>query len=376
VDGSLRVLLLLAAQVAIDSCFYRKFAIVPFNIVWYNVLSGSGGPDLYGTEPWHFYLRNLFLNFHLWLLLALLSIPLLLLQHFSRAKGGTRTSWLRGIVFLSPFYVWLAIFTLQPHKEERFMYPAYPALALNAAMSLHIILANLGSADPKDLVSRIPIPIRFATILAFVFTCLALSAFRTLGTMTGYNAPISIYSSLHQAGLANDGSTVCLAKEWYRFPSHYLVPPNVRGKFVRSEFSGLLPGEFHEGAAGYGFGLFPGTYLKPAGMNDQNLEDPNKYTNIKHCDFLVDVRLPSTGVSKLEPSYIADTDHWEHIKCLPFLDAESSGAVGRLGWVPNFPLLPAQLKRVYGEYCLLKRRQKPSMVDGRVDPVPHIETLG
>ncbi|KAK5168739.1 mannosyltransferase [Saxophila tyrrhenica] len=374
VDGSVRALAILALQVVTDTFFYKKLVVVPFNIVWYNVLSGSGGPDLYGTEPWHFYLRNLFLNFHLWLLLALLSLPLLLVQHFSRAKGSTSASHLRGIVFLSPFYLWLAVFTFQPHKEERFMYPAYPALALNAAMALHIILANIGSTNPKDLVSKIPIQLRFIAILGFVFTCLGLSAFRTLGTMTGYNAPLAIYQPLHTPGLAQPGDNICLGKEWYRFPSHYLLPAGTNARFIKSEFSGLLPGEFLESSSAKIPGLFPATSTEPPGMNDQNLEDPAKYTDIKHCSFLIDAHLPSTGVSKLEPNYNADTEHWERVKCLPFLDAANSGVVGRLGWVPDFPILPQQLRRVYGEYCLLKRMQTP-VVDGRVDPVPHIETL-
>lgn len=187
VDGTVRALIVLAMQTAIDVFFYKKLVVVPWNIIYYNVLAGGGGPDLYGTEPWHFYLRNLFLNFHVWLLLALISMPLLLLQHAVRAKGATKASYLRGIVFLSPFYLWLAIFTLQPHKEERFMYPAYPALALNAAMSMHIILANFGSTDPKDAISKIPVQLRLISILGFLLVALAISIFRTLGTITAFS---------------------------------------------------------------------------------------------------------------------------------------------------------------------------------------------
>jgi alpha-1,2-mannosyltransferase len=371
--GSLSALSVLAAQVSIDSLFFRKLVIVPFNIVWYNVLSGSGGPDLYGTEPWHFYFRNLFLNFHLWFTLALLSLPLWLLRYNSHGRDSTNRGQFRGLVFLSPFYLWLGIFTLQPHKEERFMYPAYPALALNAAMALHIILAYISSTNPQDLVSKIPLQLRFIAILAFVFACLGLSAFRTLGTMIGYSAPLSIYTPLHSPSIAHNGDTVCLGKEWYRFPSHYLLPNGISAKFIKSEFSGLLPGEFHEDSSS---SLYSATYTTPTGMNDQNQEDPHKYTDIKRCNFLVDAQLPSTGISKLEPNYIADEEHWQKIKCLPFLDAVSSGAVGRLGWLPNLPFLPGPFKRVYGEYCLLKRKEPKPIIDGRVDPVPHIETLG
>lgn len=370
VDGVVRTLLILTTQVGVDWFFYKDVKLVPLNIVWYNIFS-SKGPELYGTEPWHFYLRNLFLNFHFWLPLALVSMPLLLAQHFLRAKGATKTSYLRGIVFLTPFYLWLAIFTFQPHKEERFMYPAYPALAFNAAISLHIILANLGSTDPRDLVSKIPVQLRLLAILTFVMTASAFAAFRTIGTMTAYGAPLSVYQPLHHGSLAKAGDTVCLGKEWYRFPSHYHLPQDVQGKFIKSEFKGLLPGEFSQ--AVHGFGLFPGTWLVPPGMNDENREDIGKYTDVKRCNFLVDMQLPSTETTKLEPSYINDTQNWEKVKCLPYLDAASTGVIGRLGWVPDLPFIPAKYKRVWGEYCLLKRKKKQQPQVG--DRHLNIETL-
>lgn len=42
----------------------------------YNVFGGKGrGPDIYGTEPWNFYVINGFLNFNFLFIMALLSIP-------------------------------------------------------------------------------------------------------------------------------------------------------------------------------------------------------------------------------------------------------------------------------------------------------------
>ena len=350
-DAAARCLLVVGVQVGIDTVAYRKLVFVPFNIVWYNVF-GANGPDLYGVEPWHFYLRNLFLNFHVWAVLALLSMPLLISQHFLSAKGATKASSLRGIVYLAPFYLWLAIFTLQPHKEERFMYPAYPALALNAAVAFHIILANLGSTDPKDLIAKIPVHLRLLAILGFVVVSLGLSAFRTVGTITAFGAPLEIYTPLVETNIANDGDVLCLGKEWYRFPSHYLMPKTMRARFIKSEFSGLLPGEFAESQ-----GTFSGTWKVPLGMNDENREDMGKYTDLDRCDFLVDSNLPSTVSSALEPNYIQDEANWEKVECLPFLDAASTGLLGRLGWIPDSPLIPAEHRRVWGEYCLLKRKK-------------------
>jgi len=98
-----------------------------------------------------------------------------------------------------------------------------------------------------------------------------------LGTITAYSAPLHVYKPLHRAGITQPGDTVCLGKEWYRFPSSFHLPQGVRAKFIKSEFSGLLPGEFSEARAG--FGLFPGSWLVPSGMNDENLEDVGKYVS-------------------------------------------------------------------------------------------------
>lgn len=36
-------------------------------------------------------------------------------------------------------------------------------------------------------------------------------------------------------------ATVCVAKEWYRFPSSFFLPPNTELLFLRSGFEGQLP---------------------------------------------------------------------------------------------------------------------------------------
>jgi alpha-1,2-mannosyltransferase len=353
-QGGLWSLSALAIQTGLDSFFYKKFTCVPLNIVLYNVFSGgSRGPDIYGVEPWHFYVRNLALNFNIWFLLALAAFPLLLLQHLVLQKAVSKQTLLRSVVFVSPFYLWLAIFTAQPHKEERFMYPVYPALALNAAMSLHILLANFGSTDPQHLVSKIPAPIKLAVVAVPLLLSFDVGMLRTIGTFTAYSAPLSIYQPLHRPGVAQPGDTVCLGKEWYRFPSSFHLPHGVHAKFIKSEFSGLLPGEFSE--ANVGFGLFPGTWLVPSGMNDENLEDVGKYTDVDRCTFLVDSRLPSAPPTALEPSYISDSEHWEKMKCTSFLDASQTQLLGRLLFIPDLPFVPERLRRKWGDYCLLRR---------------------
>lgn len=162
------------------------------------------------------------------------------------------------------------------------MYPAYPALALNAAISMHILLTNLGSTDPNELASRIPPQLKLLITMLVMMASVNLGALRTIGLMTAYSAPLSVYAPLqhqsellrldhHESAIAN----VCLGKEWYRFPSSYFLPGNMRGGFVRSEFRGLLPGAFREGKGDEGFAM--GTWIVPEGMNDENREDPRHF---------------------------------------------------------------------------------------------------
>ena len=247
----------------------------------YNVFSGSSrGPALFGTEPWHFYIRNLTLNFNVWFLLAMFAGPILGLQFLMRGRSTTKQSPVRIMVFIAPFYFWLLIFSAQAHKEERFMYPAYPLLALNAAIALHSLLAYFGTSDPDAVVGKIPAKVKLAVVCSFIALAISAGALRTGGVVTAYRAPLTVYEPLRRSEYANLEATVCLGKDWYRFPSSYFLPRSMRAKFVKSDFDGLLPGQYNE--AEVGFGLFPGTWLVPPGMNDQNIEDPGKYV----CDAL------------------------------------------------------------------------------------------
>ncbi|KAI9809462.1 MAG: mannosyltransferase [Pycnora praestabilis] len=354
-DGTVRASLALVLEICVDSFFYKKILAVPWNIVMYNIFSGSGkGPSIYGTEPWHFYLRNLLLNFNVWFILAGAALPLLGLQYYFRRHATSMQSTLRSIVFTMPVYLWLGIFSLQPHKEERFMYPIYPAIGMNAAIASHMILSYIGSTNPKDLIAMVPPKIKFVFVSIFVLLAIDAGISRTFGMVTAYSAPLKIYDTLQESGVVRPGDTVCLGKEWYRFPSSYFIPKGVRAKFVKSAFNGLLPGEFNEAKVGFGF--FPGTWLVPAGMNDENIEDPGKYTDISHCSFLVDSYFPGSNASQLEPHHVVDKEHWEEILCSRFLDASRTSLLGRTLWFPDSDLVPEQLRRKWGQYCLLRRR--------------------
>lgn len=77
--------------VAIDSYYYGKLVLPTLNILLYNVFS-KHGPNLYGTEPFSFYLLNLFLNFNFMAIVSLASLPILVRRYFgTKLQGLMRT---------------------------------------------------------------------------------------------------------------------------------------------------------------------------------------------------------------------------------------------------------------------------------------------
>ena len=154
------------------------------------------------------------------------------------------------------------------------MYPVYPFLCLNAAIAMHTALNHLGHLSPRSVVGKVPAKAKLAFVAVFVLSISTIGILRTVGNVSAYSAPLEIYKVLQSPEYADIQGNVCLGKEWYRFPSSYFLPKNMRLKFVKSAFDGLLPGGFSE--AGTISGIFP-TWLIPPGMNDQNIEDPGKH---------------------------------------------------------------------------------------------------
>ncbi|KAF8456626.1 Alg9-like mannosyltransferase family-domain-containing protein [Terfezia claveryi] len=366
----------LAAVTAVDTWAYKKLEVVPLNIVMYNVFGGAGkGPDIYGTEPWWFYLANLALNFNILLPLALLSAPLLVLFHFVPTSSSRqhRTSTLALINLSIPFYLWLTIFSLQPHKEERFMFVAYPALCLSSAIAFHAVLSIWGAFSTFISATRVELPLQhtllsilnWGVLILPIAIALLISASRILAVVTGYSAPMHMYSPKYIP--ENATGNICFGKEWYRFPSSYFLPDGMRPRFVKSAFAGLLPGQFLEGEAGRWDR--PGMWAIPKGMNNENQEDMSKYVDIATCDYLVDSFLPSTSMelSDLEPNYMLDNSKWERIHCEGFLDAAGTRSfLERALWIPG-----RNQSKTWGEYCLLRRKHE--VVDSAPAPEEDIE---
>ena len=74
--------------------------------------------------------------------------------------------------------------------------------------------------------------------------------------------------------LEDFGLRLCVGKEWHRFPGSYLIPEGIQVDWIKSEFSGLIPGHFGEKVPQKSrFWLRDGTKKVPPGMNDMNREE-------------------------------------------------------------------------------------------------------
>lgn len=147
--------------------------IVPWNIISYNLFSKAGGPKLYGTEPWYYYLLNGALNANILLPLALLSVPAVLLtaalepKRLLITKPGQSSAAILLAMRALPFYIWFGILSVQPHKEERFMFPAFPLICSNAALTLGLVRGAMEALYVK--VTRAPFRVgKYCAILVML----------------------------------------------------------------------------------------------------------------------------------------------------------------------------------------------------------------
>ncbi|KAI0308111.1 asparagine-linked glycosylation 9 protein isoform a [Multifurca ochricompacta] len=394
--------------VVIDSYFYGKVTAVFWNIVKYNVFSdASRGPGLYGTEPWYYYFLNLSLNFNILLPMALFSLPALAITYkIDRRRLGNaipsveQSSPFRLLALrLLPLYIWIGILSVQPHKEERFMYPVFPLVCFNAAVMTFLLRGWIEVAYIK--ITKSPYRASHSQLfrrstLAIVLLTALISLTRILALWRYYHTPMTIAYEFEKhevprllnatnlletplpppelfeeykkkleenredeqridlSPIKEFGLRICYGKEWHRFPGHYLVPDGIRVDWIKSEFDGMLPAHFHQTHAGIRSRVL-GTRHVPTGLNDLNKEEPMHYVDVSNCDYLVDLDFPHDPIeSTYEPRYFLDDKTWERVSCLPFLDVRHSSRLTRAFWIPGQMW---QSWNRFGEYCLLRNRK-------------------
>jgi phosphatidylinositol glycan class B len=109
-----------ASATLLDSWWFGRIVLTPFNLVWFNVVSSS----FYGTHPWFWYLSS--------------GLPTLIASWSPVVVVGScvllpqKLRWVLVCFVLAP----LALLSLLPHKEFRFLLPSASVLLLLSGPAL------------------------------------------------------------------------------------------------------------------------------------------------------------------------------------------------------------------------------------------------
>ncbi|KAI1213805.1 glycosyltransferase family 22 protein [Annulohypoxylon truncatum] len=128
-------LMSLLLSVPVDSYFWQKPLWPELWGFYYNAVLGSSSE--WGVSPWHYYFTSA--------LPKILTNPLstVALIPFALWNDGTRN---KALPLLIPSLLFVAIYSLQPHKEARFIFYVSPPLTATAALAANYIFARRGKS--------------------------------------------------------------------------------------------------------------------------------------------------------------------------------------------------------------------------------------
>lgn len=338
---------LVSLLISVDSFIYdRTMLFVPFNIVLYNVFSlADEGPEIFGTEPFSYYVKNLLLNFNVVSILAYVGAfanPLFFRDKFRTSIGISM-----------PLVLWSFIFGRQAHKEERFLYPIYPLITLSGA----VFTSNLFNLSKKYISYKWMIR---AVSVSFMLLIALVSLLRMVNLVENYSAPLTTASVFSQ--ISNETSdltikNVCIGREWYHFPTSFFLPDNFRLRFIKSGFDGLLPGDFPEQVS-----LMKAASSYPKGMNSKNIFSPDKIVDLDTCDFVIDSSSPINH-SSVEYQFVSNVngklvteEGWTLISHAKMIHPEGAHkGISKFVFVPKFlrGFIPYEVE--YMDYCVLQK---------------------
>ncbi|KAK3310638.1 Alg9-like mannosyltransferase family-domain-containing protein [Chaetomium strumarium] len=161
---SVSFLTALVTSVPIDSYFWQRPLWPELWGFYYNVVRGSASN--WGVSPWHYYFTSAVPR----LLVNPLSYAILIphsLYHPSLRRAATRLAL--------PSLLFIAIYSLQPHKETRFIFYAVPPLTAAASLSANFVFTRRGKSALSFLCAAALLLSVLATFLAST-AMLALSA--------------------------------------------------------------------------------------------------------------------------------------------------------------------------------------------------------
>ncbi|KAL0240871.1 hypothetical protein GEMRC1_006107 [Eukaryota sp. GEM-RC1] len=271
-------------QFLVDSYMYSKPTVASLNIVMYNVFSSGKGPELYGVEPWYYYLLNLSINGGFLVLLTFIALGLLLIYAYRLCKSIPVPLLFFSTLQLGlPFFIWTFFMSVQPHKEERFLQPVLTSIV---ALMTFVLIKMMVFADTSKKSKFLKIPFRYVSLILklIVFSSIVLHILFNLSRLFAlhhnYNAPLPVYNQFYSNTLLEKNKILCLGKEWHRFQTHFFVPEGIRLEFFDSGFTGQLPQYYSDVSK---------TFKIQTGFNDLNLGDPERFFAIDECDYAIDL---------------------------------------------------------------------------------------
>lgn len=125
----------LTITILLDSYFWQKWLWPELWGFFYNVVQGSSSN--WGTSPWHYYFTSSIPK----LLLNPLAIPLILVALRSPAYGRIA----KRLVYTSLAFV--TVYSIQPHKETRFIFYVIPPLTAAAALGAAVLTTSHPAKD-------------------------------------------------------------------------------------------------------------------------------------------------------------------------------------------------------------------------------------
>ncbi|KAJ2172567.1 mannosyltransferase [Coemansia sp. RSA 353] len=375
----------LGAMAVVDSWYYGRPVVAAWNQVAYNVLGQhNGSSTLYGTEPWYFYLKNGLLNANLVMILALCALPMWILYYVALKQTSRTTASVAGeramrqlldghflLLFrLLPFYLVLVVFSLQAHKEERFLSIVYPHLSFCASAALSMasplrawVCAQLGRRSRGG-------QSRTGFLVLAGAACVGM--LRMTALVKYYGAPVRAFMELPTSNITgllplgpsikglrteqplhNDlDRVVCMGGAWYWFPSSYWLPRGYHLQFVRElgGVDGHLPGDFVPAKASGS--VQKSTSVERPDFNARNEWEPSHAIELSQCDYAVDIEYPM----REEPG-LARSSEWQQVgMCHSVLDPVNTSVLARMVYVPHMLAWMAGQRQEWGQMCVYERR--------------------
>lgn len=164
--GVLGLLVGLTSTVLIDSFFWQQFPLWPeLTAFKFNVLAGQS--SAWGSHPWHFYFANAIPRLLLNPLTYIIGIPVALLTPSTRFPAAS---------IALPSLLFVAIYSIQPHKEWRFIVYTVPPLTTAAALGASYIWNHRTKSLMYSLLSLFMILSTLASLFLSTFVLLPASS--------------------------------------------------------------------------------------------------------------------------------------------------------------------------------------------------------